>query len=191
MGLAQKEKNYNRLISTGASMAKRINRPVVWNVLNPMSSSQNTKKADKCGFGCKIKKFGSKVRSQYAHSQYERGAKRASGMGLSFSEYQTARVSAEKKGRERAEKERKKAAMKQIEQAAYWSGGGTKGKNSNSSKMEQGWAAFDAFLGAKPARKRRKAPKRRVAPYQKAAPKRRAAPRKRRAAPREEPFFTW
>ena len=170
MGLAQKEKNYNRLISTGASMA------------------------DKCGFGCKIKKFGSKVRSQYAHSKYERDVKRASGMGLSFSEYQTARVSAEKKGRERAEKERKKAAMKQIEQAAYWSGGGTKGKNSNSSKMEQGWAAFDAFLGAKPAPKRRKAPsKRKTAPkyvvvggkaYQKAAPK-------RRAAPREEPFFTW
>lgn len=153
--------------------------------------------SDKCGFGCKIKKFGSKVRSYHAHSQYERGAKRAADMGMSFSEYQTARVAAEKKGTERAQKERKKSSLKHIEEGAYFSAGGTKGRTKQqSSNISKGWAAFDAFMGISPASPRKRTVKRKSTTsnyvvvggkaYKKGTTtKKRAAPR-RRAAPRKQ-----
>ena len=187
MGLAQKEKNYNRLISTGASMAKRINRPVVWNVLNPMSSSQNTKKNDKCGFGCKFKKGMQNIGSSFQQSMYERKEKKAKSYGFSsFGEWEKAAKQAEQRGYSKAGKKR----LKEIEARAA----GSKNIAGGTSNLAKGISLFDEFMGVKPAPKRRKAPsKRKTAPkyvvvggkaYQKAAPK-------RRAAPREEPFFTW
>ena len=187
MGLAQKEKNYNRLISTGASMADKpqdffgnaLSGEVVY---KPNQSSY--KKKDKCGFGCKFKKGMQNIGSSFQQSMYERKDKKAKSYGFSsFGEWEKAAKQAEQRGYSKAGKKR----LKEIEARAA----GSKNIAGGTSNLAKGISLFDEFMGVKPAPKRRKAPKRRAAPYQKAAPKRRAAPRKRRAAPREEPFFTW
>ena len=175
MGLAQKEKNYNRLISTGANMVTTF----------------VGHHKDKCGFGCKFKKGMQNIGSSFQQSMYERKDKKAKSYGFSsFGEWEKAAKQAEQRGYSKAGKKR----LKEIEARAA----GSKNIAGGTSNLAKGISLFDEFMGVKPASKRRKAPskrktapKRRAAPYQKAAPKRRAAPRKRRAAPREEPFFTW
>ena len=168
MGLAQKEKNYNRLISTGANMVTTF----------------VGHHKDKCGFGCKFKKGMQNIGSSFQQSMYERKDKKAKSYGFSsFGEWEKAAKQAEQRGYSKAGKKR----LKEIEARAA----GSKNIAGGTSNLAKGISLFDEFMGVKPASKRRKAPskrrttpKRQVNPYQK-------APRKRRTAPREEPFFTW
>ena len=160
MGLAQKEKNYNRLTSTSASMA------------------------DKCGFGCNFKKSMGQLSLGFKQSMYERKEKKAKSYGFKgYDAWTKAVKEAEQRGYSKAGKKR----LKEIEARAA----GSKNIAGGTSNLAKGISLFDEFMGTKPAPKRRKAPsKRKTAPKRRAAPYQKA-PRKRRAAPREEPFFTW
>ncbi len=129
--------------------------------------------ADKCGFGCKLKKFAKKQVDDHR-------TKKAKSFGYdTYNEWSSAVKNAETAGRKKAGKKR----LKQIEKAQHTpsSGGGF-------------WGSFDKFVGAPPARKhtvKRKS----TAPayvvvggkaYQKGTTtKKRAAPR-RKAAPRKQ-----
>ena len=112
---------------------------------------------DKCGFGCKLKKFANKTVSDHR-------TKKAASYGFdSYSEWQSAAAKAKKSG------QKKKGQLRLKELEKEYSGLGT-GK----SKATGAWAAFDSVMGVAP---KRKAPKRRAAP-KRAAPKRKAPKRK-------------
>lgn len=129
---------------------------------------------DKCGFGCKFKKFASKTISEHRD-------KKAKSYGFSsYKEWNDAADAAKKKGQVKAGKTR----LKQIE------------KEYASQKKSSGWAAFDAFMGT-PQKKKRSSTKRKKSSYvivnnkayKKGPITRKRSTRKRTS--KEEPFFTF
>ena len=84
------------------------------------------KRVSKIGLGFKDWRQRQQVKS--AKKDYAKGQKRASKLGMKFSEYAVAVSQAQAKGQQKAQKEKQTARYKEVEQQAYFKAGGKVGK---------------------------------------------------------------